>query len=94
MLAGKHRCHRPFGDDLAVGECGNAVAHRVEAIKVVGDHEDGKAKRLLQGTDQRVEFPGRDRIKSGGRLVEKHKFGIKREGARERGALRHAAGDF
>ena len=31
---------RPHGHHLAIRERGNAVAHRVQAVEVVGDHED------------------------------------------------------
>ena len=37
---------------------------------------------------------GGHRIETGGRLIEKQKLGIEREGAGERGALSHAAGNL
>jgi len=86
--------HRPDRDDLAVGQRRHAVADRIEAGEVVGDHEHGQSQRLLQRLDQGVEIAGGDRIEPRGRLVEKHDRGIERERARQRHALGHAAGQF
>src|SRR5574337_3072 len=79
------------GDDLAMAQHRDAVADGEQAVEVVGDHEDGEAKRLLQRGDEVVEIASRDRIEPGGRLVQKDDVGIERDGARERGALGHAA---
>src|SRR6516162_9807733 len=55
----------------------------------MGHHEYRKAQATPQIPNQRVEFSSRYWIEPGGRLVEKDDFRIKREGAREAGALAH-----
>ena len=72
----------PDRHHLAVGQRGDAVADRVQAVEVVGDHEHGEPERLLQRPDQRVEVAGGDRIEARGRLVEEHDL---RDRARARG---------
>ena len=94
MFTGEHGRHRSFSHHLAVGKRRDAVADGIEAVEIVGDHEDGEAKGLLQSSDQRVEVLSRDRVKAGSRLIEKDKFRIERECACERCALRHPAGNF
>ncbi len=74
-----------------MAEHGDAVADGVEAVEVVGDHEDGEPERLLQRADEIVEIAGRDRIEPGGRLIEEHDLRVEGERSRQRDALRHAA---
>ena len=94
VLGGQHGGNRPGGDDLAVGQDGDAVAHRMQAVEIVRHHEDREPQRALQGADQVVELAGADRIEPRGRLVEKDDLGIERERAGERHPLGHAAGQF
>src|SRR5271170_4942394 len=56
MFRGEHHGDRPHRDHLAVGEDRDAVAHGVEAVEIMGHHEDGQAEGLLQGPDQRPEI--------------------------------------
>ena len=69
----------------------DAVADRVEAVEIVGDHEDGEAERVLQGGDQIVELARADRVEARGRLVEEQQIGVERQRARQRRPLDHAA---
>ena len=62
MFGGQHGRHRSFCDHLAVGERSDALAHDIEAVKVVRHHEDRQSERLMQGSDQIVEISGCDRI--------------------------------
>ena len=59
----QHRRNRTHGRYLAVGQDCDAVADAVQALEVVGDHEDGEPQRLLQRSDQAFELASRDRIK-------------------------------
>ena len=75
-------------DDFPVGESGDAIADSVQAVQIMRHHKDGEAERLLQGRNQRVEVAGRDRVKAGGRFIEKYDLGIERESARQSRAFR------
>ena len=44
MLGGEHGLDWAGGDDAAVDKHGDAVAHRVQAVEIVGDHEHGESK--------------------------------------------------
>jgi hypothetical protein len=70
MLGLQQFAHRTDRHDLAVRECGDAVADRGEARKVMGNHEHGEAEGLLQRPDQRVEIAGSNWIEAGCRLVQ------------------------
>jgi hypothetical protein len=60
----------------------------------VRHHEHRQAERFLQCLDQGIEIAGRDRIETGGRLIEKDDRRVQRQGARQRHALGHAARQF
>ena len=60
----------PMAMTLPLAEHGDAVADRVEAVEIVGDHEHGQPQGRLQGRDELVELAGADRVEAGGRLVE------------------------
>src|ERR1700730_12363827 len=94
MIGMKQFAHRTDRNDLAVGQCCNAIANRVQAGQVMGHHEDGQPKGLLQCPDQIVEVARCEGIKPGGRFVEKHDGGIEREGTRKRDTFRHSAREF
>jgi hypothetical protein len=94
MLRADELLDRPHLDDFPVGEGGDAIADRVQAIQIVRHHKDREAKRLLQGRNQRVEIAGRYRVKAGGRFVEEYDLGIESESARQRGAFCHSAGQL
>src|SRR6266853_1894590 len=70
------------------------VASGVEAVEIVGYHENGQAQSALQGPDQFVKVTGADGIEARGRLIEEHQFGVERQRAGQRHALDHAAGQF
>src|SRR6476620_3973210 len=67
---------------LAVGESGDPITDGVQAVKVMGNHEDSQTEGLLQRGYQHVEFARGDRIETGGGLVEKDDLWI--EGERPR----------
>ena len=94
MLRGEHHRHRPVSHDLAICQYRDAVAYGVKAIEVMGDHENRQSQGLLQSPDQDVELPGRDRVKPGGRFVEKHDVRVEGKRARQCHALGHAARDL
>ena len=94
VIGGQHLLDVTGGDDLAVGERGDAVADGIEAVEVVGDHEHRQAERLLQRRDELVEFGRADRIEAGGRLVKEQNLRVERQRAGEGSALDHAAGEF
>src|SRR5579862_5154206 len=77
--------------DLLVDQHRDAVADREQRIEVVRHQKHGEIEAGLQIADQLVEIGGGDRIKPGGRLVEKQDLRIERKGARQPGALAHAA---
>ena len=64
MFGGEHRLDRTGGDDAAFGQHRDAVADRVQAVEIVGDHEHRQAQRPLQRADQLVEFGGADRVEA------------------------------
>ena len=50
MLRRQHRVHGAGRDHLVVGQNRDAVADRVQAVEVVGHHEDGQAQGPLQAS--------------------------------------------
>jgi hypothetical protein len=94
MIGGQHGRQRSKRGDPAVGQRRDAIADGGERMEIVRDHEDSEAQRLLQRSDQRVEFSGRDRIEARGRLIQKQQRGIERQRASERDAFGHAAREF
>jgi hypothetical protein len=92
MLGREHGLDRAGGDHAALRQHGDAIADRVQAVEVMGDHEHAQSQRALQRADQFVELGGADRIEAGRRFVEENDVGIERERARQRHALDHAAG--
>ena len=62
--------------------------------QLVRDDHDGRAEAVAQLEDQVVEQARADRVEAGGRLVEEEDLGIERHGARQAGALLHAAADL
>ena len=57
-----HLRYRADGNHLTLGERGDAVANRIQALQVMRDHEHGETQRLLQGADQLIEIAGGDRV--------------------------------
>ena len=47
MLRAEELRDGPYLDDLAVGERGDAIGDRIQAIEIVGDHKNSEAQRLL-----------------------------------------------
>ena len=80
-------------DDLAVGQEQDRVGDRRRA-RVVGDHHDRLAE-LVDGAAQQVEHVAAGvRVEVAGRLVGEHDAGPGDERARDRDALRLAAGQL
>ena len=90
----QHDLHRSFDQYLLVGENGDTVADRMQAVQIVGDHEDRQSQRRAQSQDQLVERRRADRIEAGRGLVEEQDLGIERERAGQSGALTHPAGEL
>ena len=76
--------HRALGDDLAVGERGDAVADGCRLSRSWVTMKTVRPSVCCSVADQRVEFAGGDRIEPGGRLVEKNDLRIERQRARQR----------
>ncbi len=70
MIDIDHLGRRPTGDDTLVGENGHAACQPAQGIKIVGHHDDGKAKFLLQHFDQLDKVFAAIRVESGRRLVQ------------------------
>src|SRR5262249_53743926 len=70
------------------------VADGEDARQLVGDDDDRRLQAVAQLEDQLVEQPRADRIQSGRGLVEEENLRIQRHGARQSGALLHAAADL
>ena len=51
MRGSEHRFHRAGGNDLVVGEHGDPVANCMQAVEIMGDHEDCEPERALQRRD-------------------------------------------
>ena len=85
---------RACAHDFPVRQHGDAVADGEQAVKIMGHHIDGDAQRRLQLPDQQIKSVGADRVETGGRLVEKHHFRVKRQRPRQSSALAHAAGQL
>jgi hypothetical protein len=60
----------------------------------MGHHDDGEAEALLEITDEGVEIGCRDRVETGGGLVQEEEQRIEAQGAGETRTLAHAAGQL
>jgi len=63
-------------------------------VDVVRDDEERRVSLLVEIDDELVEIRRADRVEPGVRLVEEDDLGVEDEGARESGALAHAARDL
>src|SRR3954470_6300239 len=63
----------------------------MQRIEIVGDQEDREIEPLLEREDELIERRSRDRIETGGRLIEEQQLWVERKRARQAGALDHAA---
>ena len=72
--------------------------HRLAILKMLGSSwvtmTTVKAQDPIEGEDELVELDGAHRVEAGGRLVEEEERGLERHGARDGGALLHAARDL
>ena len=83
-----------LGEDAALLEHRDAVAHLDRLVDVVGDEEDGLAQLCLQAQElvlQAVAVDGVDRAEG---LVHEHQRGVAGEGARDADALALPAGEL
>jgi len=71
-----------------------AVGHQENAGQFVGHNDYGDAQVAAERQDELIEFDCRDRVETGGRLVEKEEIGLEYQGARNAGTLFHAARYF
>jgi hypothetical protein len=78
-------------DHLAIDQHRDTVACPRQGVQIVGDHHDGQLERAAQIEHKLIETGRRNRVKTGGRLVEKEQYRIERERACERDTLHHAA---
>ena len=65
-----------------------------DAGQLVGDDDHGRPQAVAQLEDQLVEAARVDRVEARRGLVEEQDLGVQRHGAREPGALPHAAADL
>ena len=80
MLRLAHIRHRASGNDLPVGQGGDAIGRPCAGFPGrSGHHEHGEAEGLLEGADQLVEFAGRDGIKSRGGFIQEDQLRIECE---------------
>jgi len=64
MFGCEHRLDRTGRDHAPFGQDRDAVADRVQAVEVVGNHEHAQAQGLLERADELVEFGGADRVEA------------------------------
>ena len=86
MIVSQQLLHRTYHHAL-VEQDGDAVAHGVQAIQVVGHHQDRQAEAATEALDQLVIMSRADRIQSRRRLVQEQHFGIEGERPGEAGIL-------
>src|SRR5947208_3240212 len=79
---------------LAISHDRQAVGETLGEYALMGDHDDGHAKVLLNFTKQRKNGFARRAVKIAGRLVGKKDFGAIDESAGDGGALLLATGKF
>src|SRR4051812_26375132 len=79
--------------EMAAGEKGEAVAHPAGEGDVVRHHHRGDAQLPLDRVDELADGGRGDGVEPGGGLVEEHHLRIEGQGAGERYALLHAAGE-
>ena len=70
------------------------LATRKMLGELVSHDDDGDAEVAAERDDEFVELDRGDRVESGGRLVEEQQIGLEHHGARNAGALLHAARDL
>jgi len=81
-------------DNNAIGEHGDAIGKLEHLRNVVADNHPGEPKLLVHPSNQFVNAFSKQRVQTGGRLVEQHNFGLGHEGAGQSGAFFHAAAHF
>src|ERR1700730_11514436 len=79
MVGREHGLDRTGSDDAALGKNRDAVTDRVQAVEIVGDHENAQSQSALERADQFVEFGGADGIEARRRFIEENNVGIERE---------------
>ena len=86
----------PLAGDAAgpAGEQDDALAEAGGLAHVVGDEDDRAAGRAPDALELLVQQVARDGVERGERLVHEQHGTVLREGARERDALAHAAGEL
>ncbi len=85
---------RAIGVRVSTSRKIEVVADVEDAGQLVRHHDDGGPETVAQLEDQVVEPLRADRIEAGRGLVEEQDVGIERHGARQTGALAHAAADL
>ena len=84
-------CHDPF---RGLVQHDAVVGHEKDARQLVRHDDDRDAQVAAEREDELIELDGRDRVETGGRLVEEQEIGLEHQGAGNAGALLHAARDF
>ena len=72
----------------------DTIAGTEDSVQIVRDHDDGELQFLLQVQHQVIEGRRADRVEPRGGLIEEQQLGVQRQGARQRRALDHAAGEL
>ncbi len=78
--------------DALVEEDRDAVADGVQAVQVVGHHQNRETEAVAKPLHEFVVMRGANRIETGRRLVQEQKLRIEGQGAGEARPLPHAAG--
>ena len=92
----RNRCGLPSRHDPFRGlvQHDAGVGDEEDARQLVRHDDDGDAKVAAERDDQLIELHRRNRIETGGRLVEEQEIGLEHHGAGDAGALLHAAGNL
>jgi hypothetical protein len=85
---------RVLGEDAALAQDGNAVAHLDRVVDVVGHEDDRLADRVMQAQELVLQPRPRDRVERTEGLVHQHQRRVRRHRPRQPDALALAAGQL
>src|SRR5450759_4878027 len=94
IVGGQHLVRRAFADHHAVGDDIQVVDQLERLAHVVGDNDRGSAEGVVQAADQVGDDVERNRVQARERLVVHRQHRVVDDGAGERDAARHAAGEL
>mmetsp|Transcript_20984 Transcript_20984/g.80971 ORF Transcript_20984/g.80971 Transcript_20984/m.80971 type:complete len:253 (+) Transcript_20984:2136-2894(+) len=94
IIAVTQLVRRPLGHDPPVGNHRDLIGDAKGLVQVMRHDDAGQPQGIVEVADQPRRHPQGDRVEAGEGLVVEHQVRVQCDGACQRDAARHAAGDF